>query len=458
MGVPLKVSLGTVNFTDFLRVTAEKVSNPGVIVYETYIDTPVLNYNFIIPNLDPENYIIKYYDAPTNPSVGLLRLELIVNALTNEYAYGRLFYYVGAGGVNPVDGSNSFTDPALALGTITGIFKQGESYRDPATEYSINTAGDTVTLTSDIFNLDEKVAVEIKYPVGVASSGNSGIYSGRVDVTASTYTVLAANKSKRHRLVGTTAAQVITLPSLTVLAQDSQFLFDNTCGGVAKQVTILIAGTDRINFNGFSNTITDLTEIWVSKGEVLLLSKIDNKWELVLDYKGTDVAQRFSSQFIGHQNTLPEDGSLYNSNEYPRLAWYIKNILPNTHFFIDDTIENPAWSHPTTGINANKYGQFVFKSDYSKFRMPNTQGLTEKGLKDFDNYGTDTGRLVDYPGGFQAEQVGQFTLPDYLELFAGGVNHYTTTGSGRMRMITKVANTGKKNIVDNVGIIYLRKI
>jgi len=39
--------------------------------------------------------------------------------------------------------------------------------------------------------------------------------------------------------------------------------------------------------------------------------------------------------------------------------------------------------------------------------MPSTIGLTDKGLANFETYGTDTAnRSVDYPGGLQDENVG----------------------------------------------------
>jgi hypothetical protein len=95
----LKVTTGTINYTDFLHVTAAKVSAPGTPVWETWIPVPITNYNFIIPGLDPENYIISFYDAPTNVALGSLRLQLIANALTNEFIYEKRYYKTDRGGV-----------------------------------------------------------------------------------------------------------------------------------------------------------------------------------------------------------------------------------------------------------------------------------------------------------------------------------------------------------------------
>jgi len=45
-------------------------------------------------------------------------------------------------------------------------------------------------------------------------------------------------------------------------------------------------------------------------------------------------------------------------------------------------------------------------------------------------------------GDYFADEVGAHAHPDMLKLLAGGVNHYTTTGSGRMAMQPVAANPG----------------
>ena len=137
MSVNLKVTLGTVNFTDYIHVTASKVSDPSTIVWEDWIDVPVTNYNFIIPGLDPENYYVRYYDAPTDSSLGTLQSELIVNALTGEFLYERRFYTVdGPGDYDPSDSDTGITDPYLIGKNVTGVFKEGKRYLDPESEFT----------------------------------------------------------------------------------------------------------------------------------------------------------------------------------------------------------------------------------------------------------------------------------------------------------------------------------
>ena len=86
----IQVFLGTINFTDFLHVTVTKVSNPGVVVWEDYIDVPVTNYTFVISDLDADNYYINFYDAPTDEVLGTLVSQCFVSALSNEWEYEML--------------------------------------------------------------------------------------------------------------------------------------------------------------------------------------------------------------------------------------------------------------------------------------------------------------------------------------------------------------------------------
>lgn len=405
MPINLKISLGTVNFTDWLRVTASKVSAPTVEVYQVYIDVPVSNYNFIIPNLDPENYYIRYYDAATDSSLGTLVAKLIVNALTGEFEYERRFYTVdGPGTYDPAAGDNSITDPYLIGKNVTSTFKEGFRPFDPADEYTFDdTIGKVLVTNGTVFATDEKFIVDIKYNTGGASPSTSGgLYVGTLSVTEDTKTLIATDRNKRIRCVGTISTQVITLCSLSVLAMEDGFYFDNTCGGRAVQVKLLVDGGDRISYNGFMAASDLFDEFWVSKGEHLLIRKFDNVvWEVITDYKGVKVGSRMAGGYLGMPGYLPENGMLIDGDEYPRLWWWLNNILPTTHFISDDAVTDSGYVHPP-----NALGQFVLHSTLKKARLPNMQGMSERGLANFTSYGGDTAnRPVDYPGGFQDQML-----------------------------------------------------
>lgn len=473
MAETLKITLGTVNYTGFLRVTASKVSTPSAIAFETYIDVPVTNFNFIIPGLDPEIYYIRYYDAPTNPSVGTLVAELVVNALTGEFMYERRFYTVdGAGMYDPLDGSLQISDPYLIDKKVTGFFKEGFRYYEPLTEFTTDPiTGIVAVLTNVPFSSGEKVTLEIQYAVANSSSNASvGLYNGSIDVAEATRTLLTAELNKRVRFIGSASTQVVTLPALSSFAANNGYYFDNSVGGTAIQVKILLNGIDKIRFNGFNLPTSIFMEFWVSQGEHLLLRKFDDTyWEVILDYKGTNVGEKVTLGYKNHPNILLENFALKNADEYPRLWWWLTNVLPATHYYTVADIVNAT---PTL----DRTGQFIIDVPGRRFRMPSTTNLSEKGLSNFDVYGIDIGnRTVDYPGGLQNDMVKDhnhltttggngtgispgvpFTKPAPTD------NNAQSTGTTKTNngVVDNVGNQigGSEQRVKNIGVIYGRRI
>lgn len=468
MAVSLQITLGTVNFTDYLHVTAAKVASPSTVVWEDWINVPVTNYTFVIPDLDPDNYYISFYDSPDNVSLGTLQSRCFVNAKSPEYAYEVRFYEIGN---LPVTASldvtrKILTDTYLIGKTIHRFEKESFRPLEPDVDISFDdTTGDMELLNGSDFNDGEKFVVTIKYAVGTVASGQgAGLYTGTLNVTASTYTLLSTDKNKRVRLVGSAATQVISLPSLSVLTVDDGYYFDNSCGGTAKQPKLLLSGTERIRFNGFDLALNEFDEFWVSVGEHLLIRKFDDDyWEVINDYKGVAVGSRMAAGYSAMPSYVLEDGRLLDGDEYPRLWWWINDVLPSSHVITDDTVTG-TYTHP-----AGKEGLFVKHSTLKKFRMPNTQGLSEKGLKDFDSFGSDTGRVYDYPGGVQNAKVMKFwtgtvSVPAILKI--DGTNTETSTDNGpspnpNIKIGVPVDTSlihDTENIVKNFGVVYARHI
>lgn len=474
MSVILKISLGTINYNDFLHVTASKVSTPSAIAWEDWIDVPVTNYNFIIPGLDPENYYVRYYDAPTIGSLGTLVAELLVNALTGEFEYERRFYTVdGPGQYDPIDGTSIITDPYFHDKNITGVFKEAFRYLEPITEWTDAALFSTVSiLNGTSFSSGEKIAIEIKYKVAnTTSNTGGGFYDGNLDIPEATRTLLAAEVNKRLRLLGTAATQVITLPLLSSLGANNGFYFDNSVGGVAVQTKILFAGANKLRFNGFDLPTNEFDEFWVSRGEHLLIKKYDDTyWELVLDYKGTNVGEKVTLGFAKHPNILLENFALKNADEYPRLWWWLTNVLPPTHYY---TVADIATA---TAPTLNRTGQFIIDVPGRRFRMPLTTDLSEKGLFNFDTYGIDTGnRTVDYPGGLQNDMVKEHSHLHTLNnngtgnssgapFSKGAITDNNAVGRGtsisNFGVVDAAGNGvgGPEQRVKNIGVIYGRRI
>lgn len=455
----LDVVLGTVNFTDYLRVSAAKVSDPSTEVFIEYINTPITSYALVIPDLEPANYYVNFREAPNTSSLGTLRAQAVVNALTGEWESERRFYTVGSlpSGVTIV--GNVLTDPYFSGKTITGVFKEGFRFLELGTD-AAQTDDELELLSPDLsFSDGEKLAVELKYNVAAATTTTAaGIFSDTITVTGATYTVLSTNKTKRHCLDAAGATQVITMPPLSSVVTGDYFYFEHKRNGAQAQSKIVFDGTEKVYFNGFDG-LTELSELWISKGESLYLRKEGSFWEILFNYGGTRVGERMAATFVDHVNFLPEDGRLLDGDEYPALYWWIRNILPNTHYVTDNGVTSGSYAHP-----AGKEGLFVIHSTLKKFRLPNTQGLSEKGLADFDSYGADAGRVYDYPGGKQNGQVGEFTeniaVPKGNSYTGSPNNDKFGNGSNNPenRTWTVTFNSGKENRVPNIGVIYLRHI
>lgn len=469
MPVNLRVTIGTVNYTDYLHVTASKVSSPGVIAWQTWLDVPVTNYNLIIPGLDPEVYYVRFYDSPDDSSLGTLVSELLVNALTGETLFERRFYTVdGAGPGDPGDGESVIQDDYLIGKTVTGVFKEGFRHYIPDVEYTFDIdLGEIEVINSVVFSSGEVVTVELKYNSGVQpGGGGGGLYSGTVDVTETTRTLLTDDLEKRVRLLGAASTQVVTLPLLSGFVAEKGFFFDNTVGGVPVQVKLIFSGTDKVKYNGFNaideSTPTLFSEFWVSRGETLRLQKLDDDyWEVIGEYKGTNVGERFDAGFGKHPNTIPEDGRILDAADYPRLWWWINNILPANHKFTYDV--DLAYTGIHAVVNNFRRGQFCIDTSGTKFRMPWTTNLVSKGLSNFTSFGSDPNRSVDYPGGVQPAQVGEISIT--IKKGDGYTGSVATPGrfapgqsSNPQQDDVLVVNENKENTVVNNGVIFLRRI
>ena len=460
MSVNLKVTLGTVNYTDWLHVTANLVSDPaGTPAWQDWIDVPVSNYNFVIPNLQPANYYIRYYDAPTDVALGTLVAELLVNALTGETIYERRFYTVGGPGLyDPAVGATEITDPYLEGKTITGILKESFRYLKDD-EFTFDDPSYTIeVLIGGTFALNEVVTVEIRHN---ASSnppvGSGGLYTGTITVTAASETLLAADINKRVRLKGSAAAQAITLCSLSSIADGDGFYFDNSVGGVSRQVKLILPGIDKILYNGFKWPSNLFAEFWVDEGDHLKIERVtdgvDVRWEVIADYSGRHVGKQEILLFKDHGKIIPNNRALIDGDEFPKLWYWVNSILPATHKYTTTTVTDAVFIE-TDAIKARS-GQFMVHPTLKKMRMPNGQLWSLRGLADFNAGGTDVAnRPVDYPGGTQAEMIGPHSHP-LVPQRTGDIDRgnqaslfsLDTTGNTGL-------NTGTENRVKNIGVIF----
>lgn len=371
----------------------------------------------------------------------------------------------GAGAYDPDPGDLHVEDPYLIGKDVTGVFKEGFRYLIPDVEYEFDETTGRVDVLNNVQLAElEVLIVELKYNVGVSPTPPTapGPFTSTIDITDSAYTLTTDDIDKRARFSGSGATQVLTLVSLASIPENRGYYLDNSSKGVAVQVKILTSGSDKIRFTGFMTGSDLFSEFWISKGEQFRIIKSDDGyWEVIGDYRGVDVGERIPAGYRSHSNTLPENGALIDGDEYPRLWWWINNVLPSGSKYTSSSVTDVGFTH-----TENRRGQFCIHPTLKKFRMPKTTGLVDKGLSNFDTFGADTtNREIDYPGGKQAAMVGPHTHP-FRPGRNGGIDSNPSGGGIRQNDLNPIVyatgyvleNAGIENRVDNNGVIFLRKI
>lgn len=468
MSVSLKVTLGTVNYTDWLHVTANLVSDPGgTPVWQDWIDVPITNYNFVIPNLQPTNYYVRYYDAPTNVALGTLVAELLINALTGETIYERRFYTVNGGGAyDPAIGDTSITDPYFEGKNITGVFKESFRYLKDD-EYTFDDPTYTIgILIGGAFADLEVITVEIRHNASNSTpTSGGGLYTGTITLTGATETISATDVNKRARLKGSAATQVVTMFSLASVADGDGMYFDNSVGGVCKQVTIRFPGTDKLLYNGLDWPSNLFADFWVDRGDHLKITKVtdgpDVYWEVIGDYNGQHVGEKVTLGYAVHPNILLENRQLIDGDEFPKFYYWVTNILPSTHKYTIATVTDLVFVE--TADTLKRIGQFLVHPTLKKFRMPDSQLMSERGLKTFVGGGTGVvDREIDYPGGYQNEMLLQHahSYSKYTSKVDVNTTGSTPTvwNSAADAAATTTLTGGTEQRVKNIGVIFGRRI
>lgn len=465
--ITAKLAIGPIGFTNYLLVIHRKVSAPSVEVGRQVFGPAPTSANVVLTELDPVTYFVDFRESVDGEDIGTLISTFTIDAQSNQIIQENRYYTVGGpGDYDPAEGSTTINDPYFDGKTVSALFKEGFRPLIPTVEWEqVGTAVNN--LTGNVYSTGEVVVVTLYYKDALpASTTNTGMFVGTTTLTSDT-TLTSSHYNNRIKCAGTTKA--VTLPELSGVPNGKQF-YIQSFGTSAKMVTISCQGTDKIYFDGFDIAPNEYASLWIGKGEFIFIEKQDDYFEVIDCSKGVAmVGEKVSLGYKLHPNILPEDGSLLDGDDYPRLWWWLTNVLSGTHVVTDDTVTSISYAHP-----ANKVGLFVRHSTLKKFRMPKTMGLTEKGLANFGTYGGDTARPYDYPGGFQAEQVGDH----YHNTSANGNDAYGVYGqdneaSSRIesyetnKVTTKRNKTsgakgtiavGAKNMVDNVGVIFGRRI
>lgn len=456
----IDLAVGQVNITaNFLIARARKVSTP--LVEETREEYPsplAPSFNVVLPpsgSIDPVNYYVDFYESADGVALDFLLAQFVVNAKNNIVSSETRFYKVGgADPTDPVPDQADLVDPYLDGKTISKVFRRGigpivpEDYTYK--EFELLAGGGIRLLNDQIFSADDIVAIEISYLINQTASSSGNLYNGVVVITANT-TLISTHRNKRLRCVGASSRLVITLESLAAVP-DGTFYHVTHNDGNQLQTKILPGGGDTIKY--FTDSLSEIT---ISPGEYVRIEKTGAIWEAVLVHQGVQqVGERMAAGWNSHPNTKPEDGTLYDGDDYPRMWWWLTTKLPATHIVTDDTLTGGGYVHPV-----GKEGLFVRHSTLKKFRLPNTQNWSERGIKSFTTFNADAERTYDYPGGTQPEMIGPHTHP--LPRDAAGILDIQSlvVSANADEAISNLSltgfNTGTENRVKNVAVVYCRR-
>ena len=476
-----QLTVGTVAITGYLLINARKASDPGVIAASQNFapaggppyHPPFRNITFT--GLDPEVYLFDFRESPDGIALGTLFATREINVKDNILLRESRYYRGGGGGANdPAANSDTLTDTYLNGKTIYAVHKESKTRplfppSEITKEYDLVSGGGIQLLGGDVFSQDEGIVIEIDFLAEANNPPISGIYNGVINITANT-TFNSTHRNKRLRCESNSSGrQVNTMEALSGLSEGTTFyLMQN--GGNQLQTKFVTQGSDQFKY--FDSQYNELT---IAPGEFIWLEvRVINAtkyYEVIQCHPGVlQVGELIVSTWKDHPNTKPEDGSLYDGDDYPRLYWWIINRLPLTHKIIDDTVVNVGYTHP-----ADKLGCFVVHSTLKKFRVPNTQNLSHRALKNFTALGSDAARLYDYGGGVQNESVGGHTHPS-IDIPTGSHSSSSSALSGLIRFLVNTFGSGGsigqasgggmlvnnnnptgENRVKNIGVYHLRR-
>jgi hypothetical protein len=440
----IKLSLGQVNITDYLIVRIREVGAPTAVVdSQPFGPAPSGVINIDFPNVNPVTHYVDFYESVDGTALTALLALYTVDARTNQLLYERRFYVVGQT-AGATAGQTDIVDSYLNGKNIAGFAQRGFGALIPSVEWSFS--GSTITNLIGNLSDGDTYYVDITYTQPVTAASNKQFFAGIKTLTTNT-TLDNTYYNNRIRVNGGNAH---ILPDAGTVPDGTMFYFISQQLGIP-QSKISSASS-------FLQPWGALTEVWLGKGEHLWLEKVTISgtpyYEVVNGHDNLQlVGQRFAGTSTHSLNVLAEDDQTHNAADYPRMWWWLNNKADAGTVVVDDSLARPA----------NKQGLFIISPTNLQFRMPNTQGLSEKGLLSFSSFGGDSSRAYDYPGGYQADQVGQVSivLKKGNGYTGGGVNvgWFAPGQAGNPQPSdTIITNPGKENIIKNFGVIYYRHV
>ncbi len=454
-----KLSIAQAGITDYLIIRWRKVSDPATEIGRQVL-APVVptNNNIVVVGLDPDYYFFDVFESVDGSTLSSLLNTFEINVADGSIKTEFRYYQVDRGNPgDPTDSTANLDDSYLDGKTVSRVSQRAQDFLIPTTEWTRTSTG--ILLTAPLlFSHADWYELQLDYQIpGTPPSSTGTSFGSEVDITGN----VTLDSSYIGKLINCNSAGTrlkITLDHVESVPGDSQYKFIDQEGGSQLQTIIVPQDGTPIKWRGMN-----MSEIWIGKGEYIILKKRGTYWKVVDCSAGLNLVGLIpaGNTLAGTPNTLAEDGALRSGDDFPRMWYWIVNTLDASDKYIDDALDGGGYVR-----DPNKIGQFIYSTTKKKFLMPNSQDMVLKGLKSFSTHGVDTSRVYDYPGGLQLGQVGAFSgtisFPAIDTSQHDGGGPLIATGIGgnaaAINLANATFNTGKENIVKNLGVIFYRFI
>lgn len=385
----IRLSVGQVNISNWLKVNVREVGNPTAIVATHNEPPPVpATMNLLFSGLNDVVHYVDFRESPDGSAQGTL-LSTFVYDVKNETIIAERRYYTtdGVGAYDPVQDDTSITDPYLVGKTVYGVFKEGFRYLVPGTEWT--QTGDTIDiLAGGPLQSLEVVTIEINYTVGASASGGASTPTDIIEVTAN-LTLDSSHYDKMMEANGSATILTITFPDLLTIPDGKKFWF-NAHKDAQRYIAIVFPSGGYCQVDGSARTT-----VWVAKGEELSIIK-KGSYMRIISWSGdrNRVGQIVYGGTKEPINGIPLLGGWVPIADVPRLFnWYVNELDFTELGSGTDDIEPSADNRTKWIIGA------------TKLWFPDHGGLFHRA-KDHDGNNDD----VRLPNAYQADAVGPATV------------------------------------------------
>jgi hypothetical protein len=410
----IRFSVYQSSLTNHLLIIFREVQAPSIEVRRLDIYPVPSSFNLVETGFNEVVHYVDFRDSTDGISLGTLMNQFVYDVKSGTILSERRFYTTDGGGAyDPVSGDDHITDPYLAGKTISGVFKEGFRFLNPAGEYSHTT--DTVALgpTIDPLMGGEVIVVEITHLQSSSSGTNNGAGFPN-DVMDVTGDVIMDNTYFNNLMSANSSGAVlsITFPDFLTIADKIKFGF-NTHNGTQRHLALKVPSSSPYYFQ-----VGQLQKntIWLGRGEDIVLMKKGNALHVVNwagDWRRVgDIVYTDREPLNG---LIMNSGSWQSVNAYPRLYnEYILNLDPGQ-------LGSGTYPATPTGSNSRKW---IIDLVNGGFWVPDLGGHFLRPTDPDGNIDIDRASGDRKPGTMQTDQVGYFLMPvPKGNSFTGGPNN-----------------------------------